>query len=125
MKKILIVIGILYFSIIVFSETLTGSFETKIHQVKGNISIDISTKEVLITNFSYDGRGSDVYLILSKGGNSKDIKVISKELKRQYDNEELKIKVDNISKLLDKGYDTVSVYTKKYKSSFGDAKLSD
>ena len=39
-------------------------------------------------------------------------------------NEELKIKVDNISKLLDKGYDTVSVYTKKYKSSFGDAKLS-
>ena len=125
MKRILMIIGILYFSITAFSETLTGSFETKIHQVKGTINIDISTEELLITDFSYDGKGSNVYLVLSKGGNFKDIKVISKELKRQYNNEELKIKVDNISKLLDKGYDTVSVYTKKYKSSFGDAKLSD
>ena len=125
MKKILIIIGMLYLSITVFSETLTGTFETKIHHVKGTINIDILTEEVLITDFSYDGKGSNVYLVLSKGGNFKDIKVISKELKRPYSNEELKIKVDNISKLLNKGYDTVSVYTKKYKSSFGDAKLSD
>ena len=88
-------------------------YTSKIHQVKGTINIDISTEELLITDFSYDGKGSNVYLVLSKGGNFKDIKVISKELKRQYNNEELKIKVDNISKLLDKGYDTVSVYTKK------------
>ena len=108
MKRILMIIGILYFSITAFSETLTGSFETKIHQVKGTINIDISTEELLITDFSYDGKGSNVYLVLSKGGNFKDIKVISKELKRQYNNEELKIKVDNISKLLDKGDDTVS-----------------
>ena len=40
-----------------------------------------------------------------------------------YKDEELVLKVNNISKLLDKGYDTISVYTKKYKSSFGDAKL--
>ena len=125
MKKLLLIMGLLCFSVLSFSEPLTGSFETKIHLVEGNISVDPSQGEVIISNFTYDGQGSNVYIILSKGGNLKKIEVISKELKKAYKDEELVLKVNNISKLLDKGYDTVSVYTKKYKSSFGDAKLSE
>lgn len=125
MKKSLLLTGLLYFYVLSFSEPLTGSFETKIHQVEGEISIDTSQNKVVISNFTYDGQGSNVYIVLSKGGNLKKIEVISKELKKAYKNEELTLKVNNISKLLDKGYDTVSVYTKKYKSSFGDAKLSE
>ena len=66
-----------------------------------------------------------MYIILSKGGDFKDMKVISKELKKAYVNEELKLKVNNLAKLVDQGYTTVSVYTKKYKSSFGDATLAE
>ena len=40
-------------------------------------------------------------------------------------NEELKLKVNNLAKLVDQGYTTISVYTKKYKSSFGDATLAE
>ena len=68
-------------------------------------------------------KGKDVYIILTKDGDTKDIKVISKELKKASVNTEMKLKVNDLNKLIDQGYNTVSVYTKNGKSSFGDAKL--
>ena len=125
MKKMLLILGILFVSVTGFSETLTGSFVPKIHQINGDITVDTNAKEIVINNFTYDGKGKDVYIVLSKGGDFKDMKVISKELKKAYVNEELKLKVNNLAKLVDQGYTTISVYTKKYKSSFGDSTLAE
>ena len=125
MKKILLLLGILFVSVAGFSETLTGNFVPKIHQINGSITADTNEKEIIINNFTYDGKGKDVYVVLSKGGDFKDMKVISKELKKAYVNEELKLKVNNLAKLVDQGYTTISVYTKKYKSSFGDSTLAE
>ena len=125
MKKFLLLLGILFVSAAGFSETLKGSFVPKIHQINGDITLDTNSKEIVINNFTYDGKGKDVYIVLSKGGDFKDIKVISKELKKAYVNEELKLKISNPAKLIDQGYTTISVYTKKYKSSFGDAVLAE
>lgn len=125
MKKLILTLGILFMSAIGFSETLTGSFVSKIHQISGDITLETTGKEIVITNFTYDGNGKDVYIVLSKDGDFKDMKVISKELKKGYVNEELKLKVNNLGKLVDEGYTTISVYTKKNKSSFGDATLAE
>ena len=124
MKKFL-VLGILLISMLSFSETLKGSFVSKVHQISGDISLETTGKEITIANFTYDGNGKDAYIVLTKGGDFKDMKIISKELKKGYVNEELKLKVNNLSKLIDEGYTTISVYTKKGKSSFADATLAE
>ena len=123
MKKLLLIIGIFCLSVSVFAEKLSGSFDGEIHQVSGDVSLNTEGKEILISNFTYDGKGKDVYIILTKDGDTKDIKVISKELKKASVNTEMKLKVNDLNKLIDQGYNTVSVYTKNGKSSFGDAKL--
>ncbi len=124
MKKILL-LGILMISIASFAETLTGSFVSKIHQISGEVSLETTGEEIIISNFTYDGNGKNVYLILTKDGDFKDMKVISKKLKKGYVNEIFALKVNNLQKLIDEGYNTVSVYTKTNKSSFGDAALSE
>ncbi len=124
MKKLLL-LGILMFSVIGFSETLTGTFVSKIHQISGEISMETTGKEVTIKNFTYDGNGKNVYIVLTKDGDFKNMKVISKELKKGYVNETLTLKVNDLKKLIDEGYTTVSVYTKTGKSSFGDASLAE
>ena len=124
MKKILL-LGILLLSVAGFSETLKGSFVSKIHQISGDISLETTGKEITITNFTYDGNGKDAYIVLTKGGDLKDMEIISKELKKGYVNETLKLKVNNLGKLIDKGYTTISVYTKKDKSTFADATLAE
>ena len=124
MKKFLL-LGILMISVVSFSEILTGSFVSKIHQISGEVSLETTGKEITISNFTYDGNGKNVYLILTKDGDFKDMKIISKELKKGYVNETLTLKVNNLQKLIDEGYNTVSVYTKTNKSSFGDAALSE
>ena len=124
MKKLLL-LGILMFSVIGFSETLTGTFVSKIHQISGEISMETTGKEVTIKNFTYDGNGKNVYIVLTKDGDFKNMKVISKELKKGYVNETLTLKVNDLKKLIDEGYNTVSVYTKTGKSSFGDASLAE
>ena len=113
------------FSVIGFSETLTGTFVSKIHQISGEISMETTGKEVTIKNFTYDGNGKNVYIVLTKDGDFKNMKVISKELKKGYVNETLTLKVNDLKKLIDEGYTTVSVYTKTGKSSFGDASLAE
>ena len=123
MKKLLLIIGIFCLSVSAFAEKLSGSFDGEIHQVSGDVSLNTEGKEILISNFTYDGKGKDVYIILTKDGDTKDIKVISKELKKASVNTEMKLKVNDLNKLIDQGYNTVSVYTKNGKSSFGDAKL--
>ena len=124
MKKFLL-LGILMISVVSFSEILTGSFVSKIHQISGEVSLETTGKEITISNFTYDGNGKNVYLILTKDGDFKDMKIISKELKKGYVNETFTLKVNNLQKLLDEGYNTVSVYTKTNKSTFGDASLSE
>ena len=124
MKKFLL-LGILMISVVSFSEILTGSFVSKIHQISGEVSLETTGKEITISNFTYDGNGKNVYLILTKDGDFKDMKTISKELKKGYVNETLTLKVNNLQKLIDEGYNTVSVYTKTNKSTFGDASLSE
>ena len=124
MKKFLL-LGILMISVVSFSEILTGSFVSKIHQISGEVSLEKKRKEITISNFTYDGNGKNVYLILTKDGDFKDMKIISKELKKGYVNETLTLKVNNLQKLIDEGYNTVSVYTKTNKSTFGDASLSE
>ena len=124
MKKLLL-LGILMFSVIGFSETLTGTFVSKIHQISGEVSLETTEKEIKITNFTYDGNGKNVYIVLTKDGDFKDMKIISKELKKGYVNETLTLKVNDLKKLIDEGYTTVSVYTKTGKSSFGDASLAE
>ena len=124
MKKFLL-LGILMISVVSFSEILTGSFVSKIHQISGEVSLETTGKEITISNFTYDGNGKNVYLILTKDGDFKDMKVISKELKKGYVNETFTLKVNNLQKLIDEGYNTVSVYTKTNKSTFGDASLSE
>ena len=124
MKKFLL-LGILMISIVSFSEILTGSFVSKIHQISGEVSLETTGKEITISNFTYDGNGKNVYLVLTKDGDFKDMKVISKELKKGYVNETFTLKVNNLQKLIDEGYNTVSVYTKTNKSTFGDAALSE
>ena len=124
MKKFLL-LGILLISIAAFSETLTGTFVSKIHQIGGEVSLETTEKEIKITNFTYDGNGKNVYIVLTKDGDFKDMKIISKELKKGYVNETLTLKVNNLKKLIDEGYTTVSVYTKTGKSSFGDALLKE
>ena len=124
MKKFLL-LGILMISVVSFSEILTGSFVSKIHQISGEESLETTGKEITISNFTYDGNGKNVYLILTKDGDFKDMKIISKELKKGYVNETLTLKVNNLQKLIDEGYNTVSVYTKTNKSTFGDASLSE
>ena len=124
MKKFLL-LGILMISVVSFSEILTGSFVSKIHQISGEVSLETTGKEITISNFTYDGNGKNVYLILTKDGDFKDMKIISKELKKGYVNETFTLKVNNLQKLIDEGYNTVSVYTKTNKSTFGDAALSE
>ena len=124
MKKFLL-LGILMISVVSFSEILTGSFVSKIHQISGEVSLETTGKEITISNFTYDGNGKNVYLILTKDGDFKDMKIISKELKKGYVNETLTLKVNNLQKLIDEGYNTVSVYTKTNKSTFGYASLSE
>ena len=124
MKKFLL-LGILMISVVSFSEILTGSFVSKIHQISGEVSLETTGKEITISNFTYDGNGKNVYLILTKDGDFKDMKIISQELKKGYVNETLTLKVNNLQKLIDEGYNTVSVYTKTNKSTFGDASLSE
>ena len=124
MKKFLL-LGILMISVVSFSEILTGSFVSKIHQISGEVSLETTGKEITISNFTYDGNGKNVYLILTKDGDFKDMKIISKELKKGYVNETFSLKVNNLQKLIDEGYNTVSVYTKTNKSTFGDASLSE
>ena len=124
MKKFLL-LGILMISVVSFSEILTGSFVSKIHQISGEVSLETTGEEIIISNFTYDGNGKNVYLILTKDGDFKDMKVISKKLKKGYVNEIFALKVNNLQKLIDEGYNTVSVYTKTNKSSFGDAALSE
>ncbi|MBP9479007.1 MAG: DM13 domain-containing protein [Sebaldella sp.] len=124
MKKLLLVIGVLCLSLSAFAEKLNGTFEGKLHEVSGEITADTDGKEVVISNFTYDGKGKNVYIVLTKDGDFKNSEIISKELKKAVVNDELKIKVNNLSKLIDKGYNTVSVYTKTGKSSFGDAVLT-
>ena len=124
MKKFLL-LGILMISVVSFSEILTGSFVSKIHQISGEVSLETTGKEITISNITYDGNGKNVYLILTKDGDFKDMKIISKELKKGYVNETLTLKVNNLQKLIDEGYNTVSVYTKTNKSTFGDASLSE
>ena len=124
MKKFLL-LGILMISVVSFSEILTGSFVSKIHQISGEVSLETTGKEITISNFTYDGNGKNVYLILTKDGDFKDMKIISKELKKGYVNETFTLTVNNLQKLIDEGYNTVSVYTKTNKSTFGDASLSE
>ena len=124
MKKFLL-LGILMISVVSFSEILTGSFVSKIHQISGEVSLETTGKEITISNFTYDGNGKNVYLILTKDGDFKDMKIISKELKKGYVNETFTLKVNNLQILIDEGYNTVSVYTKTNKSTFGDASLSE
>ena len=124
MKKFLF-LGLLMITIVSFSETLTGSFVSKIHQISGEVSLETTGQEITISNFTYDGNGKNVYLILTKDGDFKDMKIISKELKKGYVNETFTLKVNNLQKLIDEGYNTVSVYTKTNKSTFGDASLSE
>ena len=124
MKKFLL-LGILMISVVSFSEILTGSFVSKIHQISGEVSLETTGKEITISNFTYDGNGKNVYLILTKDGDFKDMKVTTKEQKKGYVNETFTLKVNNLQKLIDEGYNTVSVYTKTNKSSFGDAALSE
>ena len=124
MKKFLL-LGILMISVVSFSEILTGSFVSKIHQISGEVSLETTGKEITISTFTYDGNGKNVYLILTKDGDFKDMKIISKELKKGYVNETFTLKVNNLQKLIDEGYNTVSVYTKTNKSTFGDASLSE
>ena len=124
MKKFLL-LGILMISVVSFSEILTGSFVSKIHQISGEVSLETTGKEITISNFTYDGNGKNVYLILTKDGDFKDMKIISKELKKGYVNETFTLKVNNLQKLIDEGYNTVSVYTKTNTSTFGDASLSE
>lgn len=124
MKKFLL-LGILMISVVSFSEILTGSFVSKIHQISGEVSLETTGKEITISNFTYDGNGKNVYLILTKDGDFKDMKIISKELKKGYVNETFTLKVNNLQKLIDESYNTVSVYTKTNKSTFGDASLSE
>lgn len=123
MKKILLLIMFLYISVFSFSEKFFGTFDAKLHQIKGDITVDNMSGAVTISAFTYDGKGSDVYIILSKDKNFKDKKKISKKLKRAYVNEDVSFVIKNLDKLMDKGYNTVSVYTQKYKYSFADAKL--
>ena len=124
MKKFLL-LGILMISVVSFSEILTGSFVSKIHQISGEVSLETTGKEITISNFTYDGNGKNVYLILTKDGDFKDMKIISKVLNKGYVNETFTLKVNNLQKLIDEGYNTVSVYTKTNKSTFGDASLSE
>ena len=107
MKKFLL-LGILMISVVSFSEILTGSFVSKIHQISGEVSLETTGKEITISNFTYDGNGKNVYLILTKDGDFKDMKIISKELKKGYVNETFTLKVNNLQKLIDEGYNTVS-----------------
>ena len=125
MKKLILLLGLLCLSVSAFAEKLTGSFDGKLHQVSGEVELETTGKEIIINNFTYDGKGKDVYLVLTKDGDLKDVEIISKELKKASVNETMKLKVNHIDKLIDKGYNTVSVYTKKGKSSFGDAKLTE
>ena len=48
MKKILLLLGILFVSVTGFSETLTGNFVPKIHQINGSITADTNEKEIII-----------------------------------------------------------------------------
>ena len=110
-------------SVCSFSENFFGTFDAKLHQIKGDITVDNITGTITIHDFTYDGKGSDVYIIISKDKNFKDKKNISKKLKRAYVNEDVYLSIKNLDKLMDKGYNTVSVYTQKFKYSFADAKL--
>ena len=79
MKKILLLIMFLYISVFSFSEKFFGTFDAKLHQIKGDITVDNMSGAVTISAFTYDGKGSDVYIILSKDKNFKDKKKISKK----------------------------------------------
>lgn len=84
MKKLLLVIGMLCLSLSAFAEKLNGTFEGKLHEVSGEI--------IAVTD-----------------GDFKNYEIILKELKKVVVNDELKLKVNNLSKLIGKGYNTVSV----------------
>ena len=60
MKKLLLIIGIFCLSVSAFAEKLSGSFDGEIHQVSGDVSLNTEGKEILISNFTYDGKGKDV-----------------------------------------------------------------
>ena len=123
MRKFFLVIMLLVISICSFSENFFGTFDARLHQIKGDITVDNITGTITIHDFTYDGKGKDVYIIISKDKNFKNKKNISKKLKRAYVNEDVYLKVKNMDKLMDKGYNTISIYTQKFKYSFADAKL--
>ena len=123
MKKFFLFMLFFIISICSFSENFFGTFDAKLHQIKGDITVDNINGTIAINDFTYDGKGSDVYIIISKDKNFKDKKNISKKLKRAYVNEDIYLEVKNLDTLMDKGYNTISIYTQKYKYSFADAKL--
>jgi hypothetical protein len=123
MKKIFLMIMLLCISICSFSENFFATFDARLHQIKGDITVNNIEGVITIHDFTYDGKGNDVYIVLSKDKNFKGKKKISKKLKRAYINEDTTFVIKNLDKLMDKGYNTISVYTEKYKYSFADAKL--
>ena len=123
MKKFFLFMLFFLIYICPFSENFFGTFDAKLHQIKGDITVDNISGTVTINDFTYDGKGADVYIIISKDKNFKDKKNISKKLKRAYVNEDIYLQVKNLDTLMDKGYNTISVYTQKYKYSFADAEL--
>ena len=123
MRKFFLLIMLFIISVCSFSENFSATFDAKLHQIKGDITVDNISGTVTIHDFTYDGKGEDVYIVISKDKNFKDNKKISKKLKRAYVNEDIYLKVKNMDTLMDKGYNTISVYTQKYKYSFADAKL--
>ena len=123
MKKFFLFMLFFIISICSFSVNFFGTFDAKLHQIKGDITVDNINGIITINDFTYDGKGSDVYIIIRKKKNFKDKKNISKKLKRAYVNEDIYLEVKNLDTLMDKGYNTISIYTQKYKYSFADAKL--
>lgn len=124
MKKFFLLMMFFVISVCSFSENFFATFDARLHQIKGDITVDNINGAVTIHDFTYDGKGDDVYIILSKDKNFKDMKKISKKLKRAYVNEDVYLEVKNLDTLMDKGYNTISIYTQKYKYSFADAKLN-
>ena len=61
MKKILLLLGILFVSVTGFSETLTGNFVPKIHQINGSITADTNEKEIILSNYFISQRILEIY----------------------------------------------------------------
>ena len=99
MKIFFLFVSFFIITLFSFSENFFGTFDAKLHQIKGDITVDNINGTIAINDFTYDGKGSDVYIIISKDKNFKDKKNISKKLKRAYVNEDVYLEVKNLAKL--------------------------